>query len=214
MTPRILSVKYAASRMKESAFFPDGDRETMRPIVFLLFVIFAEGRTVLVDAGCESLEGFVLTERSSPVEALRAAGVEKNKITDLILTHAHYDHVACAGEFGGAVIHIQKEEYERAKSYLPSEARVECFDERHTVCEGVTAVKIGGHSRGSSVVEVRGEGTTFVIAGDECYSYENLEKGIPTGTSVCPEKSLAFLKRYGTEEYTVLLMHEERKEKQ
>ena len=48
----------------------------------------------------------------------------------------------------------------------------------------------------------------FIIAGDECYLRECLQKQIPTGCSYCPQKSKAFIEKYSKQEYTVFLSHD------
>lgn len=49
----------------------------------------------------------------------------------------------------------------------------------------------------------------YIISGDECYSKECLKNKIPTGSSVCPEKSVEFIEKYSDSKYTVLLCHDE-----
>ena len=79
--------------------------------------------------------------------------------------------------------------------------------------EGIRAIRIGGHPVGSCVVEITDKDAVYVIAGDECYLYECIERGIPTGSSRCPEKSRAFIEKYGKEPYHVLLCHDEKTER-
>ena len=67
---------------------------------------------------------------------------------------------------------------------------------------------MGGHSAGSCVVEFTIGEQKYVIVGDECYSRENLEQKIPTGSSCCPEKSMEFIEKYSGKEYIALLCHE------
>ena len=85
---------------------------------------------------------------------------------------------------------------------------IKLFDDEIQICSDVKAVKIGGHSKGSCVVEITGNGKKYIISGDECYLHECLDKRIPTGSSYCPEKSREFIEKYGNGEYTVLLCHE------
>ena len=77
------------------------------------------------------------------------------------------------------------------------------------ICDGIKAVKIGGHSKWSSIVEITDSYKKYIISGDECYMRECLTKQIPTGISCNPEKSRAFIQKYGKGEYTVLLCHDE-----
>lgn len=205
----IIPIDYGKSVLPESWIFENGAKNKLCPIVFRVYLIKTENRLILADAGCETMPGFVMTDFIGPVKALRNIGVKADEITDLIITHAHHDHIECAKYFKNAVIYIQKDEYEAGKGYLPENLNILTFDEEMQICDGIKAVKIGGHSKGSSIVEITDSGKKYIIAGDECYKGDCLTKQIPTGSSYNPEKSRDFVKKYGNGEYTVLLCHDE-----
>lgn len=205
----IISIDYGKSVLPESWIFENGAENKLCPIVFRVYLIKTENRLILADAGCETMPGFVMTDFIGPVKALRNIGVKADEITDLMITHAHHDHIECAKYFKNAVIYIQKDEYEAGKGYLPENLNILTFDEEMQICDGIKAVKIGGHSKGSSIVEITDSGKKYIIAGDECYKGDCLTKQIPTGSSYNPEKSRDFVKKYGNGDYTVLLCHDE-----
>ena len=72
----------------------------------------------------------------------------------------------------------------------------------------IKILKIGGHSKGSCVVEIKDNNKTHVIIGDECYLRECLTNKIPTGSSINPEASMNFIKKYSDKKYNVLLCHD------
>ena len=185
-----------------------GDPDKSCPIVFLLYLIDTGSRKILVDAGCEDLHGFVLADRVSPADALSDYGVPPEQITDVILTHAHHDHIQCVSHFPNAVIHIQEEEYRKGRAYIPANAEVSLFREECLVADHLRVLKIGGHSVGSSIVLLDTPETCLVFGGDECYLPICFQRRIPTGTSHDPERSMAFLKTYGTPQYQILLSHD------
>ena len=205
----IIPIDYGKSVLSERWIFENGAENKLRPIVFRVYLIKAENRLILVDAGCETMPGFVMTDFIGPVKALQNIGVKADEITDLIITHAHHDNIECAKYFKNAALYIQKDEYEAGKGYLSENLDIRIFDEEMPICDGIKAVKIGGHSKGSSIVEIMGEDRPQIIAGDECYMRDCLTKQIPTGSSYNPEKSRDFVKKYGNGEYTVLLCHDE-----
>lgn len=205
----IIPIDYGKSVLPESWIFENGAENKLLPIVFRVYLIKTENRLILADAGCETMPGFVMTDFIGPVKALRNIGVKADEITDLMITHAHHDHIECAKYFKNAVIYIQKDEYEAGKGYLPENLNILTFDEEMQICDGIKAVKIGGHSKGSSIVEITDSGKKYIIAGDECYKGDCLTKQIPTGSSYNPEKSRDFVKKYGNGDYTVLLCHDE-----
>lgn len=205
----IIPVEYGKSVLPESMIFENGAENKFRPIIFRVYLIRTENRLILVDAGCETMPGFDMTDFIGPIKALQNIGISPEKITDLIITHAHHDHIECVKYFKNAALYIQKDEYESGKSYLAENLNIRTFDEEMTICDGIKAVKIGGHSKGSSIVEITDSDKKYIIAGDECYMRDCLTKQIPTGASYNPEKSRDFVKKYGNGEYTVLLCHDE-----
>lgn len=206
---KIIPIEYGKSVLPEIMVFADGDAEKNCPIVFKIFLLQMSGKMVLVDAGCETMPGFSMCDFVGSVKALEEKGVKAEEITDVILTHAHHDHIECVKYFEKANIYLQKEEYEAAKPYLNENMKLILFNEYLELVPGISIVKIGGHSKGSCVVEIAEGEKTTVIAGDECYLRECLTRMCPTGASYCPERSKAFLQKYTKDNYRVLLCHDE-----
>lgn len=204
----ILTVRYGKSTLPESMIFSGGSEEKRRNIVFNVYLIKTDNNLILVDAGCETMPGFIMEDFIGPVKALQDIGISDASITDVVITHSHHDHIECVKYFTNATIHIEENEYEPGKNYIPDGFEVNVFRERFLLCEGVEIVKIGGHSHGSCIVEIEKDGELFVITGDECYSRECLTQKIPTGSSVNPDASAAFIKKYSDEKYKVLLCHD------
>lgn len=61
---------------------------------------------------------------------------------------------------------------------------------------------------GSCIVICEDNKIKYVLCGDECYYKACLEKKIPTGASVAPEKSKAFVEEYSKSEYITFLFHD------
>ena len=205
----IIPIDYAKSTLPESWVFLKGDKDVKVPIVFRVFLLKTADRLILVDAGCVTMPGFDMVDFIGPIKALKNMGISVDDITDVILTHHHHDHIECVKEYKNAVVYIQKDEYEKGKQYIGTEQTVKTFDDEIQVCDGVKVIKIAGHSVGSSIVEIAGEDKPTIIAGDECYSRQCLIKKIPTGMSPNPEVSKAFVEKYGSDEYNVLLCHDD-----
>ena len=143
-----------------------------------------------------------------PVDILAGYGYAPEDITDVIITHAHHDHIAAVGYYKRAVIHIQEDEYVAGKKYIPDELTVNTFEEVFRIDDNIVIRKIGGHSKGSCIVEFEHDSRHYVIAGDECYARECLTGKIPTGSSYNLKNSEAFVNTYGGDDYRVLLCHE------
>lgn len=204
----ITRITYGRTTLQESAVIPGGAPGKEIPIILSVFMIKTKKRNILVDAGCEDLPGFVLTDFCPAVEALKAQGVEPREITDVIITHAHHDHAQGVKEFPHAHIWVQEQEYARVPRYFENNPHITTFREEATVAQGVRVVKIGGHTTGSSVVECQKDGKVFVLCGDECYCRRNLEGRIPTASSKFPDNSRAFIEKYTAGPYICLLCHD------
>ncbi len=205
----IVPVKYGESTLPESMIFINGRTNSVRDIVFKVYLIKTDDKLILVDAGCETMPGFVMKNFIGPIKALSDIGISADEITDVVITHSHHDHIECVKYFGNAVIHIEEGEYDAGKSYIPDSFKVNVFRESFSLGDGIEIIKIGGHSKGSCIVEVKNGEGPFVISGDECYLRECLTKKIPTGSSANPAASAAFIEKYSDERYTVLLCHDE-----
>lgn len=209
---KVLRLKYAESTLKESAVFQGGRRDKELPITFMIYLIETADRRILVDAGCDTMPGFVMVNYERPVDVLAGYGYAPEDITDVIITHAHHDHIAAVGYYKHAVIHIQEDEYVAGKKYIPEESTVNTFEEVFRIDDNIVIRKIGGHSKGSCIVEAEHCGQCYVFAGDECYARECLTNKIPTGSSYNLKNSQAFVNTYGRDDYRVLLCHENGKE--
>ncbi len=205
---QIIPVEYGKSVLPESMIFINGDENKFREIVFKVYLIKTSQKLILVDAGCETMPGFVMRDFIGTVQALKNIDITPDEITDVLITHSHHDHIECVKYFKNAVIHIQSDEYENGKRYIPDDFNVNVFENEFLVCENVKIVKIGGHSKGSCIVEIKNDDKTYIISGDECYLRECLTEKIPTGSSFNQNVSREFVEKYSDSKYTVLLCHE------
>ncbi len=170
--------------------------ERNRIILALRAMLIRVGsRRILVDAGIgdhlpEKLRDIygVESESSSPARALAAVGVDSSEVTDVILTHLHFDHAGGAtapGDGDGAVpafanaaYYIQKKQYgwalapterDRAsffrEQFIPLEDSgvLRQLDGEQTIAPGVTVMPVDGHTPGQQLVKV--------VSGGECLLY-------------------------------------------
>lgn len=116
---QIIPIEYGKSVLSENMIFINGNENKFRDIVFKVYLIKTDEKLILVDAGCETMPGFDMREFVGTVKAIKNIGVSPEEITDVIITHSHHDHIECVKCFENAVIHIQKDEYEIGKKYIP-----------------------------------------------------------------------------------------------
>jgi len=157
------------------------------------------GRTVLVDAGFyrdEFMARWKPVNYVRPSQAVEAFGVPAGSVTDIIVSHVHWDHADGIDLFPNARIWIQRAEYEyyvgpRGEALqsgitasdaamfarLKASGRVMLVegDDQEPI-PGIRVYTGGRHTYASQFASVRTRAGTVVIASDNCYLYENLEK--------------------------------------
>lgn len=185
----------------------NGDKNKKFPISLLFFLIETGDRKILVDTGCDGMKAFPTFDLKSPVILLEEYGINRDDITDIILTHTHGDHIGGVKYYKNADIYVQKNECE-AKPLINKPNRIITFDNEYKLSDNINIKHIGGHSVGSSVVIVNRDNDAFVLCGDECYSRDNLTRKTPTGSSYNIEQSTFFVNEYSKEKYKTLLFHD------
>ncbi len=138
--------------------------------------------------------------------------MQPEEATDVILTHAHWDHADGADLFPKAQIWIQKDEY----SYYTSaawqsggkhggiepedvlfllrantEGRLHLIDGDREILPGIRVYIGGRHTWQSQYVAVEAKPGTVVLASDNLYLYENLEKHVPIAQTFDERSNLA-----------------------
>jgi glyoxylase-like metal-dependent hydrolase (beta-lactamase superfamily II) len=159
-------------------------------------VVRSGGRTVLIDAGV-GVDYLEFTPRAGRwAQRLEAGGIDLASVTDVVLTHMHFDHV------GGLLvdgvkdrlrpdlrIHTSAAEAEFwgspdfSRTALPAWARdamlssskrflneygsqLRTFEAEYEVAPGVVVRRTGGHTPGHSVVHLASGGDRLTFVGD------------------------------------------------
>jgi glyoxylase-like metal-dependent hydrolase (beta-lactamase superfamily II) len=92
------------------------DRSRTLDIAMTVWVVQGAGRTILVDAGFyrdKFIRQWKPSPYARPTEALeRGLGIQPDVVTDVVLSHIHWDHADGANLFPRARVWIQRDEYE------------------------------------------------------------------------------------------------------
>ncbi|HEY1939108.1 MAG TPA: N-acyl homoserine lactonase family protein [Candidatus Angelobacter sp.] len=177
-------------------------------IAMTIWLIRGNGRVILVDSGFYrpqffkefKVEGFL-----KPSDAVAQSGITPaltaEDVTDVIITHMHWDHADGVDLFPHARIWLQKDEY----TYYTGEAwqsprthggiepedvlaavklnlagRVTLVNgDAQEIFPGITCYIGGKHTFQSQFVGVNTKAGTVILASDNMYLYENLEKHVP-----------------------------------
>ncbi len=160
------------------------------------------GDIVLVDAGF-TRQKFITQWKPrdyvTPDSALRRAGFDPARVTDIVIPHIHWDHADGVERFPGARIWLQRDEFahyvgadgsakDRAIDGDVAAMYRRLFDagrihfvegDSAEIRPGIRAFTGGKHTFASEYVSVQTPGGVVVIASDNAYLYENLERFRP-----------------------------------
>ncbi|GGO60061.1 Glyoxylase, beta-lactamase superfamily II [Roseovarius pacificus] len=199
----IHAIKYASMDRKRSDNFIGHDpHDGPMPLDFFVWVVKGEAGTFVIDTGFDEATATMRNRKVwRPVaDGLKAAGVDPNAVSDVVITHMHYDHCGNHELFPQAKYHLQEREMAYATGPCMChhalnhtfelsdvqtmvkrvfEGRVCFHDGVREIAPGITVHWVGGHSRGLQVVRVRTRRGWVVLASDASHYYENFETASP-----------------------------------
>jgi glyoxylase-like metal-dependent hydrolase (beta-lactamase superfamily II) len=166
------------------------------PMAMRLLLAQGHDRTVLVDVGAgggysdKNNKIYAFKDHDDLGGALGAAGVKPDDITDVVITHLHFDHGAGVAEpdgdgwklaFPNARHHVQKSQYDHALAPNPRD-RASYFHDRiatiaagnalelhegpWTLAPGFDVLVFNGHTPGQQLPKLSGGGATVFYCGD------------------------------------------------
>ncbi len=180
------------------------------------------GRRILVDTGL----GHKWTEKEARIfrieqpehaleTALGAAGFSREQITDVILTHLHFDHAGGATmadgsevvpSFPNATYYTQRAQWQLANNPSPKDrasfiledfvplerhGRLDILDGPGELAPGVELLVGNGHTDGHQMVKIFGGGETAVFLGDTIPTTTHLRLPFIMGYDLRPLETLA-----------------------
>jgi glyoxylase-like metal-dependent hydrolase (beta-lactamase superfamily II) len=184
-------------------------------IAMMFWLIRGGGRNILFDSGFYRPQFFKhwhVTDYVKPSEIIARVGLKPEDITDVIISHMHWDHADGADLFPKAKIWIQKDEleYYAGEAWqsrrthggidpedvlmlvkLNTEGRVGLVNgDAQEILPGITCYIGGKHTYQSQYITVTTAAGDVVLASDNVYLYENLEKHVPIAESLDPASNL------------------------
>ncbi|NNE69297.1 MAG: MBL fold metallo-hydrolase [Rhodothermales bacterium] len=166
------------------------------PLSTRCLLLEGEGRLILIDVGIgdkfdEKHRGiYAMEDGPGLVGGLRALGFEPGDVTDVVLTHLHFDH--CGGAttwrdgashvvFDRAVHHVQKAHWDWANKSNPrekasflsenldplaAEGQLSLVDGLQEILPGISVEPVSGHTEAQQIVHIdgMGDGRTVYVA--------------------------------------------------
>ncbi len=214
-TYEVFAIRYATvPSFPVRALIAGVDTSRRMDIAMSVWLLRGNQRNVLVDAGFyrdKFVQRWKPVNFVQPSDAVKSAGVRPEDVTDIIVSHIHWDHADGIDLFPNARVWIQKDEYEhyvapdgaardraidpddsKMLSVLKARGRVHLIDGDSTeIIPGITVFTGGKHTFASQYATVRSDVGTMVIASDNAYLYENLEQHRPIAQTLDSLSNLA-----------------------
>jgi glyoxylase-like metal-dependent hydrolase (beta-lactamase superfamily II) len=203
----IYAIRYADSPGDSLAdLMVGGPQDQKLDTIYAMWLIRGGAHNILFDSGFHRPRWFkewTILNYIRPNEAVKLAGVQPEEITDIVVSHAHWDHMGGIDLFPKAIIWIQKEEFRyytgeawqaggdhggidpedvQALVRLNTEGRVHLIDgDNVEIFPGIRAYTGGRHTYASQYLLIEGT-PRFVLASDNTYLYRNLETHMASAT--------------------------------
>ena len=187
-----------------SGLVAGADRSRKLDIQMMVWLLKgSNGSNILVDSGFyreKLFKQWKVKDFLKSSEAIAKAGLKPEDISDVIITHMHWDHAGGIDLFPKARIWIQQDEYvyytgeawqsggshggidsedvmELVKANTEGRVRFVQGDDQEVI-DGIRFYTGGRHTYASQYVGVSAKVGTVIIASDNCYLYENLDKRV------------------------------------
>lgn len=205
------------SRMAPASWFRylDTASEPVR-IAYRAWLLRSGSSVVLVDTGPppseaqrRGIEGVVSIQ-----VRIQELGIEPGEITDIVLTHLHWDHAAALDLFAHARVFVQRAELDFFRGWAWENPATSRFFNRREALEtmldavrvvpvdgdaepwpGIRLMRVGGHTPGSQMVGVHSSLGLAVLTGDAIPMNRNYVDDMPTGILVSLSDVLAARRR-------------------
>jgi glyoxylase-like metal-dependent hydrolase (beta-lactamase superfamily II) len=206
----VYAIRYATlADFQVSGLVAGADRARKMDIAMMVWLVKGNGHNILVDAGFyreQFMRQWKPVDYVKPSDAIARVGLKPEDITDVVVSHMHWDHADGVDLFPKARIWIQKDELEYyagtawqsrqthggidpedvlALVKLNMQGHVSLVDgDAREILPGVTCYIGGKHTYASQFVTVSSAVGTIVLASDNMYLYENLEKHVPIAATL------------------------------
>jgi glyoxylase-like metal-dependent hydrolase (beta-lactamase superfamily II) len=199
-----------------SSLVAGADQSRRMDIAMMIWVLKGiDGRIAIVDSGFhreQYFRQFKVKDYVSPAAAIAPLGIKPNEVTDLLLSHMHWDHAGGIDLFPAARVWVQKDEYDYYTGEAWQSPKTHGGIDPDDVLEivkrntqgkvsfvrgdddvslsGITFGVGGKHTFASQFVTVQTRPHTVVLASDNMYLYENLDAHTAIAQTLDPISNL------------------------
>jgi glyoxylase-like metal-dependent hydrolase (beta-lactamase superfamily II) len=187
-------------------------------VFYMIWLLKGEnGKTILVDAGFDDPTGYENMKFTRPDSALQQLNIKPEDVTDIIITHPHWDHIGGIDLFPNAMIWMQKEDFNYfvddawqkggnnmgfVKADVIKIVNKNLADkltlvngDNIEILPGIKVFTGAKHTFESQYVSVGPDSDKTIIASDNAWFYYNLTSLLPIPITHDPKAYIANLKR-------------------
>jgi len=218
----VYAVRFAHVPYAESSLVAGAAKGPQVDIAFTVWPIVdaSSGSVILVDAGFyrdKFMASWKPQDYVRPSVALQnGLNIAPDRVTDIIVTHSHWDHFDGADLFPKATIWIQKAEFDYyldpadtvrnrggldaedapMLARLHAEGRVRLIDgDDQEILPGIRVYTGGKHTFASQFVGVTTPEGPLILASDNAYLYKNIDNGLAIAQTLDAASNVAAQKR-------------------
>jgi glyoxylase-like metal-dependent hydrolase (beta-lactamase superfamily II) len=211
----IYGIRYATLKdFSVAGLVAGADKSRKMDIAMMIWLIKGDGHNILFDCGFyrdQFMKQWHPADYERPSVALERAGLKPEDITDVIISHIHWDHADGFDLFPKAKIWIQKDEleYYAGEAWeghkrtaadpddllglikLNTQGKVGLVHgDAQEILPGIICYLGGKHTFASQYIGVSTAAGTVILASDNVYLNENIEKHVPIAATLDPESNL------------------------
>ncbi|WP_435657189.1 N-acyl homoserine lactonase family protein [Brucella pituitosa] len=200
----LYALRYAThtGRTAKDNFLYADPHESGENLDYFIWLARRDDEIYVIDTGFgqQAADGRGRTLLRRPVDALALMDVDARQVSEVILTHLHYDHAGTLGDFPSARFHLQVDEAGHAtgpcmcdpKARAPFDVenivayirnlyagRIEFHRGDKELAPGIWLHSVPGHSAGLQAVRVYTKRGWVVLASDATHFYANMERENP-----------------------------------
>ena len=171
-------------------------------LIFPFWILRGPQRVTLIDTGFGAVTAAkrAIDDYRDPTALLAEVGVAPAEVEQIVLSHLHWDHFGVPERFPNARFVVQHDDVAyfsgagamhpagrladppsiAALGELRRDGRVELLDGDKVLGDGVSVVRVGGHTPGSQVIVLERDGGQIVFACDASHMYGNLQTRTPS----------------------------------
>ena len=230
---KIYPMKVAESIEPEPRIFYLGDCDKKIRLYTYSWLIKGEGKVILVDTGFGFEDGKTVNPGikqagdEHPLYQLKRRNVKPEEVSDLIITHLHWDHLsATIDNFTNAKIYVQEKDIKYVlnpphswfsrfvfldtvkKLTSDFKRRLHLMNGEREILPGISVFLTGGHTPGSQAVKIKTNSGNAILTGDVVFTYRNIEEDIPVGFNSNLEECFLVMRRIRNQADIILPNHD------